>query len=44
MLSIVQAKMKLPMDFVQYIYNNFNEKMADKILSGMCQERNNKFM
>ena len=43
MLSIVQAKMKLPMDFVQYIYNNFNEKMADKILSGMCQERKTTF-
>lgn len=43
MLSIVQAKMKLPMDFVQYIYNNFNKKMADKILSGMCQERKTTF-
>ena len=39
MFSIVQAKSKLPMEFVLNLYNQFSEKNADKILNGMCQKR-----
>ena len=37
--DIIKAKSKLPMDFINEIYNNYSEKNADKILKGMCKER-----
>lgn len=43
MASIIEAKMKLPVDFIQNIYSDFNEKIADKILLGMQEERNTTF-
>lgn len=39
MPSVLQAKMKLPVEFIQNLYKNFNEKTADKILLGMQEER-----
>lgn len=39
MISVMQAKMKLPVDFIQNLYRDFNEKTADKILLGMQEER-----
>ncbi len=39
MASIMQAKMKLPVDFIQNLYTDFNKKTADKILLGMQEER-----
>lgn len=39
MFSIVQAKSKLPVEFILNLYNQFSEKNADKILNGMCQRR-----
>ena len=35
--DIIKAKSKLPMDFINEIYNNYSEKNADKILKGMCK-------
>lgn len=37
--DIIKAKSKLPMDFINELYNNYSEKNADKILKGMCKER-----
>ena len=39
MNNIVTAKLKLPMEFIQNLYNDFNEKTADKILFGMLNNR-----
>lgn len=39
MMSVTQAKMKLPVDFIRNLYRDFNEKTADKILLGMQEER-----
>ena len=37
--NIMQAKNKLPLDFINEIYNIFNSRVADKILSGMTEKR-----
>lgn len=37
--SIILAKSKLPIDFINYIYANFNARIADKILEGISQTR-----
>lgn len=39
MMSVMQAKMKLPVDFIRNLYRDFNEKTADKVLLGMQEER-----
>lgn len=39
MNSIITAKSKLPMDFIQNLYKEFNERTADKILTGMLEKR-----
>ncbi len=39
MASLMQAKMRFPVDFIQNIYRDFNEKTADKILLGMQENR-----
>lgn len=39
MLGITQAKLKLPIDFIQNLYNDFSQKVADKILLGMTEDR-----
>ena len=38
-MSIIEAKSKLPMDFIQNLYNEYNERVADKILLGMLNNR-----
>lgn len=43
MNSIIQAKSKLPMDFINYITENFGERVVNNILSGMCESRNTTF-
>lgn len=37
--EIIQAKNKLPLDFINDIYNTYTEKVADKILYGMTKKR-----
>ena len=39
MNSIITAKSKLPIDFIQNLYNEYGNRIADKILSGMLEER-----
>ncbi len=39
-MSLAIAKSKLPMEFIQELYMDFNERNADKILLGMLDERN----
>ena len=39
MNSIITAKSKLPIYFIQDLYNEYGNRMADKILSGMLEER-----
>ncbi len=39
MVSIITAKSKLPIDFIQNIYKEYENRIADKILSGMLEER-----
>lgn len=43
MNSIIQAKSKLPIDFINYIDANFGERVVNNILSGMCETRNTTF-
>ena len=43
MNSIIQAKSKLPIDFINYIDANFGERVVNSILSGMCETRNTTF-
>lgn len=43
MNSIIQAKSKLPIDFINYIDANFSERVVNNILSGMCETRNTTF-
>ena len=43
MNSIIQAKSKLPIDFINYIDANFSERTVSNILSGMCESRNTTF-
>ncbi len=43
MNSIIQAKLKLPIDFINYIEANFGERVVNNILSGMCEARNTTF-
>ena len=38
-MSVTMAKLKLPMEFIQNLYKDFNEKTANKILQGMLEER-----
>lgn len=39
MQNIVIAKTKLPVDFIQYLYKEFNKNVADRILEGMSKNR-----
>ncbi len=39
MNSIITAKTKLPIEFIQNLYRDFNERIADKILEGMLEKR-----
>ncbi len=39
MNSIIIAKTKLPIEFIQNLYKEFNERIADKILEGMLEKR-----
>ena len=39
MLSVTIAKSKLPIDFIQNLYSEFNERTCNKILSGMIENR-----
>lgn len=39
MSSIITAKSKLPIDFIQDLYSKYGNRIADKILSGMLEER-----
>ena len=39
MNSITTAKLKLPFDFIQNLYHDFSEREANKILSGMLENR-----
>ena len=43
MNSIIQAKSKLPIDFINYIEANFSERTVSNILSGMCENRSTTF-
>lgn len=43
MNSIIQAKSKLPIDFINYIDANFGERVVNNILSGMYETRNTTF-
>ncbi len=40
MNSIIQAKLKLPMDFLENLYKQFGNTTANKILNGMSKDRN----
>lgn len=39
MSSIITAKSKLPIEFIEKLYNEYGNRVADKILSGMLEER-----
>ncbi len=39
MVSIVQIKNKLPMDFIEEIYSTYNQRISDKILMGIDSKR-----
>lgn len=39
MVSLIQIKNKLPMDFIEELYKTYTTKVADKILSGMGEKR-----
>lgn len=39
MQSTLLAKARLPVDFLQNLYNDFNKNVADRILEGMGKER-----
>ena len=41
--NIIKAKSRLPIDFINELYKEYGQKNADKILKGMCQERNTTF-
>ena len=40
MLSVLEVKKRLPKEFVERLYENYTPLTVDKILSGMCGERN----
>ena len=39
MINIVQAKNKLPLEFIQKLYENYSENIANRILEGMLKDR-----
>ena len=39
MLTIMQAKNKLPLDFIQDLEKNYTSRVVDKILNGMLEKR-----
>lgn len=39
MLSVLQAKSKLPLEFIDYLEKNYSKRVVDKILSGMLEKR-----
>lgn len=39
MTSLIRIKNKLPMDFIEELYNTYNTRISDKILIGMSEKR-----
>lgn len=39
MASIGEVKRKLPQDFIEWVYGNFNSNIADTIMHGMSEKR-----
>lgn len=39
MNSITTAKLKLPIDFIENLYKQYNEKTANRVLAGMLEKR-----
>lgn len=39
MNSVLMAKLKLPIDFIDELNDEFSSKMVDKILNGICEKR-----
>ena len=39
MNSVIKAKLKLPIDFIDELNEEFSSKMVEKILNGICEKK-----